>query len=57
MVLDGIRINEQILKNSKSPHQRDLARMRLNILKSKRDKIKAEWQERTTHGKKQNILR
>lgn len=29
------KLNREIIKNAKTPHERDLARMRMNILKGK----------------------
>lgn len=47
MLKNAIKVNEHILKNSKSPHQRDLARMRLRILHSKKERLKEEWKKQT----------
>lgn len=48
MIIDAIKVNEHILKYSKSPHKRDLARMRLRILKKKKEKITEEWERKIT---------
>ncbi len=50
MIIYAIKLNKEIIKNAKSPHQRDLARMRLNILKNKKQKIREE-----TYGLQSNI--
>lgn len=33
MIKEAIKLNKEIIKTSKKPHQRDLARMRINIIK------------------------
>ena len=40
---DARKLNMQIIKTSKKPHERDLARMRLRILKGKGKKLDKKW--------------
>lgn len=38
------KLNREIIKNAKTPHERDLSRMRLNIIK-KVERRKEKWED------------
>ena len=42
---NALQLNRKIIKESKSPHQRDLARMRRKILKKVRKRVKLSENE------------
>ena len=39
------KLNREIIKNAKTPHERDLARMRLNIIKKVEKRRKEKWED------------